>query len=489
MKKEALLTEETSLDPTDWSTLNELGHRMLDDLFHYLETTRQRPVYKKPTAEAIASTQQPLPQSPQEASAVYSDFFNHVLPYNTNNIHPRFWAWVQGGGTPFGMLADMLASGMNANVSIGDTMPMYVEKQVINWSKEMMGFPETASGLLMSGASLANITALVIARHHASRDIKTKGLQAVPGPLTIYGSSETHNCVLKGVEVIGIGSDNFRRVPVDADYRIRINELKRMIVEDRAAGYHPFCIVGNAGTVNTGAIDPLQDLATIARENNLWLHIDGAFGAIPNLLPEFSDRLKGMEQADSLSFDFHKWMYVNYEAACVLVRDPQLHREAFASAVNYLTLHERGLSAGPDAFNNFGMELSRGFKALKIWMSLKQNGLETYRTLIRQNLQQAQYLAELIQLRPTLELLAPVPLNIVCYRYNPGKGTQKELNALNKEILMRLHEQGIAAPSYTILNGQYAIRAAITNHRSRFEDFELLVNETIRIGNEITGQH
>ena len=489
MKKEALLTEERSLDPTDWSALNELGHRMLDDLFHYLETTRQRPVYKKPTAEAIASVQQPLPQSPQEASAVYADFFNHVLPYNTNNIHPRFWAWVQGGGTPFGMLADMLASGMNANVSIGDSMPMYVEKQVINWSKEMMGFPETASGLLMSGASLANITALIIARHHANRDIKTKGLQAVPGPLTIYGSSETHNCVLKGVEVIGIGSDNFRKVPVDADYRICTDDLKRMIVEDRAAGYFPFCIVGNAGTVNTGAIDPLDELAAIAKEHNLWLHIDGAFGAIPKLLPEFADQLKGMEQADSLSFDFHKWMYVNYEAACVLVRDPQLHREAFASAVNYLTLHERGLSAGPDGFNNFGMELSRGFKALKIWMSLKQNGLETYRTLIRQNLQQAQYLAELIQFRPTLELLAPVPLNIVCYRYNPGKGTDKELNGLNKEILMRLHEQGIAAPSYTMLNGQYAIRTAITNHRSRLEDFELLVNETIQIGNEITGQN
>lgn len=487
MKNELIQTEEKTLDPQNWSALNELGHRMLDDLFYYLETTRQRPVYKKPTANAIASTQQPLPELPQEASAVYADFFNNVLPYNANNIHPRFWAWVQGGGTPFGMLADMLASGMNTNVSIGDNMPMYVEKQVIDWSKEMMGFPKTASGLLMSGASMANITALVIARHRANRDIKTKGLQAVPGPLTIYGSSETHNCVLKGVEVIGIGSDNFRKVPVDADYRICIDELKRMIVEDRAAGYHPFCIVGNAGTVNTGAIDPLQELVTVAQENNLWLHVDGAFGAIPNLLPEFTDQLKGMDQADSLSFDFHKWMYVNYEAACVLVRDPQQHREAFASAVNYLTLHERGLSAGPDGFNNFGMELSRGFKALKIWMSLKQNGLETYRTLIRQNLQQAQYLAELIQLRSTLELLAPVPLNIVCYRYNPGNCTEKELNTLNREILMRLHEQGIAAPSYTLLNGQYAIRTAITNHRSRFEDFELLVNETIRIGNEVIG--
>ncbi|OQP66016.1 amino acid decarboxylase [Niastella vici] len=484
MKKEALLTEERTLDPQDWSTLNELGHRMLDDLFYYLETTRQRPVYTKPTAAALASMQQPVPEQPQDAKAVYEEFFNHVLPFNINNIHPRFWAWVQGGGTPFGMLADMLASGMNANVSIGDSMPMYVEKQVLDWSKEMMGFPETASGLLLSGASLANITALVVARHAANRDIKTKGLQSVAGPLTVYGSSETHNCVLKGVEVIGIGSDNFRKVPVDADYRIRTDELRRMLLEDRAAGYIPFCIVGNAGTVNTGAIDPLNELAAIAKEHKLWLHVDGAFGAIPNLLPEFADSLKGLELADSLSFDFHKWLYVNYEAACVLIRDPQLHREAFASAVNYLTLHERGLSAGPDGFNNFGMELSRGFKALKIWMSLKQNGLETYRTLIRQNLQQAQYLAELVQMQPELELLAPVPLNIVCFRFNPGNYITKQLNELNREILMRLHEQGIAAPSYTVLNGEYAIRAAITNHRSRFTDFELLVNETVRLGKE-----
>ncbi|OQP47533.1 amino acid decarboxylase [Niastella yeongjuensis] len=485
MKKEALLTEEKTLDPQDWSTLNELGHRMLDDLFYYLETTRQRPVYTKPPANVLASMNQPLPETPEGTTAVYEDFFANVLPYNINNIHPRFWAWVQGGGSPFGMLADMLASGMNANVSLGDSMPMYVEKQVLNWSKEMMGFPSTASGLLLSGASLANITALIVARHHANHEIKTKGLQAVQGPLTIYGSSETHNCVVKGVEVIGIGSDNFRKVPVDADYRIDVEALRRMIVEDRAAGCQPFCIVGNAGTVNTGAIDPLDELAALAKEFNLWLHVDGAFGAIPKLLPEFAGALNGLELADSLSFDFHKWMYVNYEAACVLIRDPQLHREAFTSAVNYLTLHERGLSAGPEAFNNLGMELSRGFKALKIWMLLKQNGLETYRTLIRQNLQQAQYLAELIQQHPELELLAPVPLNIVCFRYNAGNCSAEKLNKGNKELLMRLHEQGIAAPSYTVLNDKYAIRAAITNHRSKFSDFELLVNEVIRIGKEV----
>lgn len=485
MNKELLLTEEKTLDPQNWSVLNDLAHRMLDDIFYYLETAGQRPVYTKPADNAINSMQQPLPQVGEPVADIYKAFLTNVLPYNTNNIHPRFWAWVQGGGTPVGMLADMLASGMNANVSIGDTMPMYVEKQVIEWSKQMMGFPACASGLLVSGASLANITALIVARHHANRDIKTKGLQSVPGPLTVYGSSETHNCVIKGVEVIGIGSDNFRKVPVDENYRIRTEELKHMIVEDIKAGYHPFFIVGNAGTVNTGAIDDIGELVAIANEHKLWLHIDGAFGAIPKILPEFEDQLKAIEQADSLSFDFHKWMYMNYEGACVLIRDAQLHREAFATAVNYLTLHERGLSSGPDAFNNYGMELSRGFKALKVWMLLKQHGMQAYQALIRQNLQQAQYLARLVEKEPALQLLAPVPLNIVCFRFNPGNCSDKELNSINKEILMRLHEQGIAAPSNTILNSQYAIRTAITNHRSRLQDFEVLVNAVVRIGDEL----
>lgn len=475
-----------TLDPKDWSVLNNLGHDMLDDLFYYLETVGQRPVWTKPPAEIIDSIRQPLPQSGQPIAEIYKEFLQHILPYNTCNMHPRFWGWVQGGGTPVGMLADMLASGMNTNVSLGDNMPMYIDRQVIEWSKEMMGFPKTASGLLVSGASLANITALIAARHHACAGIKTKGLHAVPQQLLVYGSSETHNCVLKGVEVIGIGSDNSRKVPVDADYRIRTDELKRMIVEDKQAGHKPFCIVGNAGTVNTGAIDPLDELVAIAREEGLWLHVDGAFGAIPKILPEFGDRLKGLEQADSLSFDFHKWMSVNYEAGCVLIRDAALHREAFATAVNYLSYHERGMSAGPDGFHNYGMELSRGFKALKIWMLLKEHGLQQYRDIIRRNLQQAQYLAKLVQDEPQLELMAPAPLNIVCFRFNPGNTPMDKLNTINKEVLMRLHEEGIAAPTYTLLNGQYVIRAAITNHRSGLHDFDVLVKEILRIGNQLT---
>lgn len=486
---------EYSLDPADWDELRQLGHRMVDDMMEHLRTVRERPAWVKSPENVLEQLQQPLPQGPQKAADVYEDFLHTVLPYNKNNIHPRFWGWVQGGGTPFGMLADMLASGMNSNVSIGDHSAMYVDKQVVDWSKEMFGFPSSASGILTSGASIANITALVVARNHFQAGIKQKGLRAVNGQMMVYGSTETHNCVAKGVEVIGLGSDNFRKVPVDADYRVYTDVLREMIREDRKAGHVPFCIIGNAGTVNTGAIDDLEELAAIAREEGLWYHIDGAFGAIPYILPAFRDKLKGLALADSLSFDFHKWFYMNYEVGCVLIKDAAVHRAAFSTSVNYLMQHERGLSAGPDTFTNYGMELSRGFKALKVWMLLKEHGVQGYARLVRQNLEQALYLGRLIEESEELELLADVSLNIVCYRWNQGKrkgapgqgndATLDELNACNKEILMRLHEEGVALPSYTLLNGRYAIRVAITNHRSRLEDFDALVDATVRIGRDI----
>jgi glutamate/tyrosine decarboxylase-like PLP-dependent enzyme len=479
------MKKEYGLDPADWEEMRRLGHRMIDDMMDYLSTVRDRPAWAQLPEDVLMDLRQPLPQGPQAPADVYEDFLRCVLPYNKGNIHPRFWSWVEGGGTPFGMLADMLASGMNANVAIGNHAAMYVDRQVLDWSKEMFGFPASASGMLTSGASIANITALVVARNHFHREIKRKGLRAVDGQMMVYGSSETHNCVAKGVEVIGIGSDNFRKVPVDAGYRVCTDVLRDMIREDRRAGHLPFCIVGNAGTVNTGAIDDLMELAAIAREEGLWLHVDGAFGAIPYILPAFKETLKGLELADSLSFDFHKWLYMNYEVGCVLVRDGAVHQAAFSTSVNYLMQHERGLSAGPGTFSNYGMELSRGFKSLKVWMLLKEHGVQGYARLVRQNLDQAQYLARRIEEREELELLADVSLNIVCYRWNPGRMTDGELNAANKEILMRMHEEGIALPSYTLLHGQYAIRVAITNHRSRLEDFDALVDATVRLGKEI----
>jgi glutamate/tyrosine decarboxylase-like PLP-dependent enzyme len=475
-----------SLDPENWERLRSLGHRMVDDMMEYLQKIRESPAWKKPSAYAIKSMQHPLPEWPSDPDQVYEDFLTQVLPYNTNNVHPRFWSWVEGGGSAFGMMADMLASGMNANLAIGNHMPMYVEQQVLDWSKEIFGFPATASGILTSGASVANLTALVVARNVTEKKIKKQGLQTIAAPLTIYGSTETHSCVMKAAEIIGIGSDQFRRIPVDAKYRIRIDQLKLMIEEDRRKGFRPFCLIGNAGTVNTGAIDNLDELANIARTEKIWFHIDGAFGAVPRILPEYFEQLKSIDMADSLSFDFHKWFYMNYEVGCVLIRDADAHREAFSTPVNYLLQHDRGLSAGPESFSNYGIELSRGFKALKVWMLLKENGIRKYARLVRQNISQARYLVGLIRAQSELELLAEANLNIVCYRFNNRSGKDQELNALNKEILMRLHEQGIATPSYTILHGHYAIRVAITNHRSKPEDFDALVEATIRIGNELT---
>lgn len=481
MLKETITHEET-LDPADWDSMRALGHRMVDDMFDYYESVRNRPVWK-PIPEATKQyLKHPLPTDPQAATEVYEEFIKHILPYAKGNNHPRFWSWVEGGGTPLGMLADMLAAAMNSNNAIGDHAAMYVENQVIEWSKQMFGFPSTASGILLSGGSLANITALIAARNSFDKRIRPEGLSSLNSQLVIYASSETHTCVRKGAEMIGIGSKFMRLVPVDDHFRIRTDLLQEMINDDRNAGLIPFCIIGNAGTVNTGAIDDLDKLSSIASKEGCWFHVDGAFGAVPKLLPEFSEQLGAIEKADSLAFDFHKWLYVNYEVGCVLVRDGQAHRNAFSVSANYLLGHEKGLAGGPEPFSNFGMELSRGFKALKVWMSLKEHGIEKYKRLIRQNLQQADYLSKVIAKNSQLELLAGVPLNIVCYRFNPGNLGQQELNNLNKDIVMQLQEHGIAAPSYTLLNGRYAIRVAITNHRSRLEDFDTLVTETLRLG-------
>ncbi len=475
---------EETLDPANWEDIRHLGHRMLDDMINYLSNVRERKVWQPLPQESKSALDQSLPMVPQDIAAIYKEFAQHIMPYSLGNIHPRFWGWVCGTGTATGMLADMLASGMNPSVSFGEHASLYVEKQVLNWTKEMYGFPQSSSGILTTGASLANILALATARNHFQKNIRKEGLLG-NRQLVVYASAETHNCVQKAVELLGIGSDHLRKIPVDENYRVRLDILKETIAADKEQGLLPFCLVGNAGTVNTGSIDDLETLATIAAEEGLWYHIDGAFGAVPNLLPEYQDKLKGIEKADSIAFDYHKWFYVNYDVGGVLIRDAVANKEAFAIQSSYLVHHEKGVIAGNENYNHLGIELSRGFRALKVWMMLKEAGLEKYQRLIRQNLEQAQYLAGLIQQEPQLELLAPVPMNIVCFRFVADGYTDEQLNVINKEALMRLHENGIAVPSFTTLNGRYAIRVAITNHRSRREDFDCLVQEVIRTGNEL----
>ncbi|MGB8190423.1 MAG: aminotransferase class V-fold PLP-dependent enzyme [Chitinophagaceae bacterium] len=476
---------ESTLDPQHWDELRATGHRMLDDMFNYLKNIGKQAVWQPLPDSTKQALNAPLPFSGSDTDKIYEEFLQHILPYNLGNVHPRFWGWVCGTGTPTGMLADMLASGMNASPSFGEHADIYVEKQVLDWSKEMLGFSPDSSGLLTTGASMANLLALTVARNHFNASIRNQGLRQLQGQLVVYTSTETHNCVQKAIEMLGIGSENLRKIPVNASYRVRVDLLQQKIEEDISNGYLPFCIIGNAGTVNTGAIDDLELLAEIAKQYNCWFHVDGAFGAVLNILPEFQDRLKGLRLADSLAFDYHKWFYVNYDAGCVLIRDAAAHKNAFSLTASYLQYHERGLIAGSNHFNHLGPELSRGFRALKIWMSLKEHGIDKYRQLIRQNLQQAQYLASLVRAQHELELLAPVDMNIVCFRFVADGLDDNELNELNKEILMQLHEAGTALPSFTVLNGSYAIRAAITNHRSTTKDFDILVKEVLRLGQKI----
>jgi aromatic-L-amino-acid decarboxylase len=478
---------EESLDPEDWGAFRTLAHRMLDDMMDYQEGVRGRPVWQPFPDELRERLAEPIPRSPQPLAEVYREFTERVLPYPLGNIHPRFWGWVNGTGTPLAALAEMLAATMNANVGGRDHAAGFVEERVIDWWRELMGFPRGAGGLLVSGASMANLVGLAAARDARSGcEVRRLGLQASSTRMVFYASTEAHSSVQKALELLGLGQRCLRLIPVEREFRIDLKALRAAVAQDRRRGDLPACVVANAGTTNTGAIDDLAALAGICRAERLWLHVDGAFGALAALSPRLRPLLAGLEEADSLAFDLHKWMYLPYGVGCVLVRREEDQRAAFAVAPDYLEKTPRGVASGANYFSDLGPELSRGFRALKVWMSMKAHGVDKHARLIEQNVEQARYLARRVEESPSLEILAPAGLNVVCFRYAadlPETGLRK----LNQEILMRLQESGVAVPSSTVVYGRFALRAAVTNHRSRREDFDVLVAEVERIGRELAG--
>jgi len=481
-------SREENLDPEDWRQLRKLGHQMLDDMLDYLETVAERPVWQAPPAEVRQRLNEPLPVSPTPLEDVYGQFKRDVLPYPMGNIHPRFWAWVMGGGTPVGVLAEMLAATMNPNMGGGQHSAQLVETQVIAWMREIFGFPEGSSGLLVSGGSMANLVALAVARHAgAGVDVRKLGHSA-DAKLSVYASTAVHSSVQKAVELMGMGADSLRLVPVSANGSIEVSALRRMLHADRAEGRRPVCVIGNAGSVNTGAMDDLEAIADLCRNEQVWFHVDGAFGAWAVIDPQSRHLVQGMERADSVAFDLHKWMYMPFEIGCVLVRNGSAHKDTFTVMPAYLQRATRGIAGGEDWFSEYGVQLSRGFRALKAWMSLKTYGLDKYRRMIRQNIEQARYLGQLVEQAPSLELVAPVALNIVAFRYLVPGADAARLDALNQEILLQLQERGIAAPSLTQVNGKTVLRVANVNHRTRRADMDILVSAVQSLGMELAAQ-
>jgi aromatic-L-amino-acid decarboxylase len=480
-------SQELDLDPHDWAAFRALGHRMLDDMVDHLSTLREQPAWKQvPEKTQAVLLSEPVPRLPQGEAAVYEEFRRNVLPYPNGNLHPRFFGWVQGNGIPLAMLADMLASGMNPHLAGFNQAPALVEQKVISWLAALMGFPENTSGVLESGGTMASILGLAVARHAKSGvDMRKQGLQSGGPRLTVYCSTETHGWVQKGVELLGIGTDWLRRIPVDTQFRMDVSALREAVAADVAAGHRPLCVVGSAGTVNTGAIDDLQALADFCQEQGLWFHVDGAFGALARLSPKLAPLLAGMERADSLAFDLHKWMYLPFEIACVLVRHPEAHTGTFALAPSYIARQPRGVSAGGFPFSDRGVDLTRSFKALKAWMCLKAYGVDTFARIIEQNVEQTRYLVRKIEDHPRLELLAPAPLNVACFRFRAEGLSAEQLDRLNTEVLLRVQESGVAVPSSTVVNGAFAIRACNVNHRATRADVDALLQAVLDHGSAV----
>lgn len=479
--------------PEEWATFRKLAHRMVEDMVTHLATIRERPAWREMPASVREALAEPIPRAGIGAEAVYEDFVQNVLPYPNGNLHPRFFGWVKGNGTPLGMMADMLASGLNPHMAGFNQAPALVEQQLLDWLGELLGMPG-ASGVLVTGGTMANTLALAVARFAKAReldiDVRDDGVQSWPDrkqhlPFVFYGSDETHGWARKATEFMGLGNRAFRRTPVGSDYSMDLTALAKLVAADRAAGLIPFCVVGTAGTVNTGASDDLAAIAKFCRSEHLWFHVDGAFGALAYLSDNLRPQVVGLEQADSIGFDLHKWGDLPFECACVLVRDPEVHRAAFAAPASYLAAATRGVIAGGLPFADRGLDLTRGFKALKAWISFKADGVDKLVRMIEQNVAQTQYLAQRVTDHPDLELLAPVPLNVACFRYVPASASETLLNAMNDEILLRLQESGVAVPSSTMLDGRFAIRVANVNHRARREDMDIMLAEILKIGKDV----
>jgi len=457
-----------------------VGHLVVDLIADHLSGLKDAPVFQPVPPDVIQTfLTTSAPVEGVSADAILREFRDTIEPYPFGNGHARFWGWVNSPPAVMGIFADALAAAMNPSCAGGNHAAIYVERQVIGWLRDMLGFPASAMGLLVSGGSMATLTALAVARHvRSGLDVRADGLRGSAAPFAFYMTTEGHACARKAIELLGFGSGCIRTIPTDDDYRLQVDALARAIDEDLARGVRPIAVVATAGTTNTGAIDDLDAIADVCARHDVWLHIDAAYGGPAIRTDEYGPRLQALARADSVALDPHKWMFVPVEAGFVIVRDADAMRSAFSMVPPYI----RG-AGSPDGvfglpwFSEYGFQQTRGFRALKVWMTIKHVGLRGLKAAVERNIALARYLADRVREAPDLELTAPPGLSIVCFRYVGDA-------ARNRAILERLQLGGEAFITSTELGGRFTLRACIVNDRSGPDDVDRMVAAVRRLGKE-----
>ena len=466
-----MASDDSLLDPGDWDDFRSQAHRLLDVCIDHLAHVREHPW--QPVGEARHRLALGEAAAGQGIDQLVDELISDVLPYATGNIHPKWFGWVHGTGLASGLLAEIVAATMNSNCGGRDHGAVYVEREVIDWCRRSFGFPKRSSGVLVTGTSQATVIALAAARTHVlGEKSRMQGLHGMPA-LTVYAAEGVHSAVSKALELLGLGTDSLRRVPCGSDGGMQLERLALTVAEDRRQGRQPFCVVGTAGSVDTGAFDDLDGLADFCAENSLWFHVDGAFGAWARIArPPWNQFAKGIERADSLAFDFHKWMYVQYDSGAVLIRDEAAHRAAFAARPAYLAGQSEGAGGGEPWYCDYGIDLSRGFRALKIWAALRVHGSRAFGRAISRNCELATLMASCVEDDQNLRLVGPVRLNICCFDAAPPEWDGERKDLLNTAVAQQLQLRGEAVFSTTRINGRTVLRAAIVNHRTSEADVE-----------------
>jgi aromatic-L-amino-acid decarboxylase len=475
-----------------WSReeIQRIGYRVVDLIADHLTTLPDEPVFRPvPPAHAEALLATPPPQDPVPPDEILRLFQDAIEPYPFGNGHPRFWGWVNSPPAVMGIFAEALAAAMNPSCAGGNHAAIYVEHEVIGWFRGMLGFPSASAGLLVSGGSMATMTALAVARHVKSGvDVRVNGLRDAPSSFAFYLSTEAHSCARKAIELLGFGSAAIRTIATGEAYQMRVDALEAAIAEDRAGGVRPIAVIATGGSTNTGAIDDLSAIAAVCRRHGVWMHVDAAYGGPAILSAEYGGALGAIAEADSVALDPHKWLFVPVEAGLVLVRDAEAMRAAFSLVPPYI--RQSGSAGGVYGlpwFSEYGFQQTRGFRALKVWMTMQQFGLNGYTEAIEESLALAAYLADRVRRAPDLELMAPPSLSIVCFRFvGDGDLDEDAIAALNRTLLERLQLGGEAFLTSTDLRGRYVLRACFVNYRSRREDVDRMLAAVRRIGQNLT---